>query len=376
MVKKSNIKNEEIEESKDIFKIWAGGYTAVSKMWEDSYEKVYRPWLESSGEMFDKTALISKEAAPQKYREFYDEWIKTYQNTFGKLYPIPTPQSNKEIIEKFLSRTDESNKLIKSWIDELEENFRKTKDILGDEPDPAKYKECNDLWIKSYEKIFENLLKLPSEKNTKELFGEYAGIPDFYQDGFLQLSKLWKRSYTQICEPMNESMLKLSEIMSEISQGDASPESYKEFYSLWVDAQKEIFEKYGKSNELSREMFENFIGATDIYLGMYKSWIAALEEMSGKAQELSKQSTGTETYNKFYDLWMKTYEKAFEGFFEEIPAAGPMKEIVGPIKTMTRMYTDTFSRMSNMWMSSGARSGVSSASAYPGKNKHRGIHPS
>ncbi|MFZ3384817.1 MAG: poly(R)-hydroxyalkanoic acid synthase subunit PhaE, partial [Candidatus Methanoperedens sp.] len=292
MVRKSNIKNEEIEENKDIFKIWAGGYTAVSKMWEDSYEKVYRPWLESSGEMFDKTALISKEAAPQKYTEFYDEWIKTYQNTFGKLYPIPTPQSNKEIIEKFLSRTDESNKLIKSWIDELEENFRKTKDILGDEPDPAKYKECNDLWMKSYEKIFENLLKLPSEKNTKELFGEYAGITDFYQDGFLQLSKLWKRSYTQICEPMNESMLKLSEKMSEISQGDASPESYKEFYSLWVDGQKEIFEKYGKSNELYREMFENFIGATDIYLGMYKSWIAALEEMSGKAQELSKQSTG------------------------------------------------------------------------------------
>ncbi|KAB2947959.1 MAG: hypothetical protein MPEBLZ_01589 [Candidatus Methanoperedens nitroreducens] len=372
MVKKSNVMEEESEEKREekqnIFNTWANSYTEISKTWVDSYEKLYRPWLEATKEMIDKTVLLSKEATPQKYMEFYDEWIKTYQNTFGIFYPIPAPQPNKEILEKFISRADESNKLFSSWIAELEKNSRMTKEILQGEQDPAKYKEYYDVWTKSYEKIFDKILSLPSEESTKELFGEYGGMPDFYLEGFLQMSKLWRRSYTQICGPMNESMMKLSKKMAEISRGKASPESYKEFYTLWVDTYKEIYEKYGKSTELSREMFGNFIKATEIYLSMYKSWITALEEMSEKAQELSKQSD-PETYNKFYNLWVKTYEKAFESFFEDMPAVGSMKEIMEPLKIMTRMYTDTFTRMSNMWL----KPRVRSAPAYPGKNKKRGI---
>jgi hypothetical protein len=53
--------------------------------------------------MLEKTALLSKEAAPQKYREFYDEWIKTYQNTFGKFYPIPALKSNKQLVPILVS---------------------------------------------------------------------------------------------------------------------------------------------------------------------------------------------------------------------------------------------------------------------------------
>jgi hypothetical protein len=44
---------------------------------------------------------------------------------------------------------------------------------------------------------------------------------------------------------------------------------------------------------------------------------------------------------------------------------GPMKEIMEPVKIMAKMYADTFVKMSKMWV----KSGVSSASAYPGKNK-------
>ena len=49
-----------------------------------------------------------------------------------------------------------------------------------------------------------------------------------------------------------------------------------------------------QSMEPSREMFENFVESTNIYLSMYKSWIAALEKMSEKAQELSKQTSDPE----------------------------------------------------------------------------------
>ncbi len=363
MVKRTEEKKDVNEEK--IFKTWADSYTAVSKMWEDSYLKLYKPWIESTGEMLDKTSLLSKEATPQKYREFYDEWLKTYQNTFGKFYPIPTLKSNRETLEKFLSSAEESNKLYRSWIARLEENSRKTKEILQGKPDPAKYKEVYDMWMESYEKIFEELSSLPAKESTKEMFGNYMGISDVYSESFLQMSKLWKKSYTQLCEPLNESMLKLSEKMEEISRGDAGPEAYEEFYTLWVGTNKEIYGKYVKSMEPTGEMFEHFVQSTNIYLSMYKSWITALEKMSEKAEELSKQTSEPEAYKEFYNLWVKMYEKAFDGFFEDMPTVGgPMKDIMEFVKVMAKMYAETFTKMSKMWM----KSGVRSASAYPGKS--------
>src|SRR3972149_7035125 len=362
MVKKIQEKKDVKEENKDIFKTWTDSYIAVSKMWEDSYLKLYKPWIESTGEMLEKTSLLSKEATPQKYREFYDEWINTYQNTFGKFYPIPTLKTNKETLEKFLSSAEESNKLYRSWIAQLEGNSRKTNEILQDEPDPAKYKEVYDMWMKSYEKIFDELSELPAQESIKEIFGNDMGIPDIYSGSFLQMSKLWKKSYAQLCGPLNESMLKLSEKMAEISRGDAGSEAYKEFYTLWMDTYQETSGKHVQSMEPSREMFEHFVQSTNIYVSMYKSWIDALEKMSEKAKELSTQTSDPEAYKEFYNLWGKMYEMAFDRCFDDMPTVGgPMKEVMEPVKVMAKMYADTFTKMSKMRV----KSGVRSASAYP-----------
>ena len=364
MVKKTEERKETEEDG--FFKTWADGNAAFSKMWEDSYLKLYKPWIESTEEMFEKTANISKDATPQKYKEFYDEWIKTYQNSFGKLYPIPAPRSNKETLEKFLSSAEKYNKLYSSWIQELEENSRQTREILSGKPDPAKYKECHDMWIKSYEKIFDELTELPSQESTKEIFGTYMEIPDIYLGSFLQMSKLFKKSYAQLCRPLNESMMTLSDKMAEISAGDADPEAYKEFYNLWVDTYKETYGKFARSVEPNGEMFNNFLENTNIHLSMYKSWITALEKMSEKAMEMSIQNSDPGAFKEFNILWLNVYEKAFNSFFEDMPTAGgPMKEVMEPVKIMAKMYADTFIKMSKMWV----KSDSGSASAYPGKNK-------
>jgi hypothetical protein len=117
------------EEQKDIFMTWTDSYKAVSKMWEDSYQTLYKPWLEATKELYEKAAEISTDAAPQKYQEFYDDWMKTYQNTFGKFYPMPMPESTKEMLEKFMASAEESNRIYRSWIAELEDNSQKTRKI-------------------------------------------------------------------------------------------------------------------------------------------------------------------------------------------------------------------------------------------------------
>ena len=348
MVKKNEERKDTNEEKKDIFKTWADSYTTISRMCEDSYSTLYKPWIESSGGMFEKAAELSKAAAPQKYKEFYDEWMKTYQNAFGKFYPIPTLESNKETLEKFLLSAEESNKLYRSWIAELEENSQKTREILQGEPDPAKYKECNDAWMKTYEKIFDGMLTLPAMERTKEIFEKYTGVPDIYLGSFVQMAKLWKNTYSGIYGPWIESMLKLSGKMSELSKGNVSPEAYKEFYAIWMDTYKETYGKYVQSARPTKEVFDSFLQSTNIYLNMYKSWLAALEKMAEKTNELSKQTNNPEAAKEFYDLWVKMYEKAFDGFFEDMPLAGPMKEMMEPVKIMAKIYADTFASMSKM----------------------------
>jgi hypothetical protein len=121
MAKKSeerkDINTEDINtENKDIFKTWENSYTAISKMWEDSYLKLYKPWLGSRGGLFEKAVELPKEATPKKYQEFYEEWVKTYQNTNGNFYEIQTVESSKEAFEKLLASAEDSNKIYRSWI--------------------------------------------------------------------------------------------------------------------------------------------------------------------------------------------------------------------------------------------------------------------
>jgi hypothetical protein len=192
-IHKEDIHNENIHtEKKDSFKTCEDSYTAVSKMWEDSYLKLYKPWFESTEALFGKAFELSKDAAPETYKEFYGEWLKTSQNSFGKFYQIPTLESNKETFEKLLVSAEESKNIYSSWIAELDENSRATREVLKGEADPAKYKEVYDMWINSYGKMLNELLTLPLRQNMKEIFQNITGTPDIYSEAFEQISKVWK----------------------------------------------------------------------------------------------------------------------------------------------------------------------------------------
>ncbi len=355
----------ECEEKKDISQIMSGSYTAVSKMWEDSYLKLYKPWFESTEALFGKAFELSKDAAPETYKEFYGEWVKTSQNSFGKFYQIPTLESNKETFEKLLVSAEESNKIYSSWIAELEGNSRATRKVLQGEPDPAKYKEVYDMWIKSYGKMLNELLTLPFRQNMKDIFENITGTPDIFSEAFEQISKLWKDSYTKLYVPYTNSLLKLSMKSAEISRGNASPEAYKEFYTLWMNTYQETYGRLFDTQSMrpSKEVLEYFVQSENVNLNLYKSWIATLGKLSQKAEELSKQSLDPEAHKELYNLWAKMYGKAFDNFFENTPTFSPFKEIMEPVKNAAKIYTDTFTSMSRIW----AKPDFSSAPAHPGK---------
>ncbi|MBU4139801.1 MAG: hypothetical protein KJ729_07690, partial [Euryarchaeota archaeon] len=332
------------------FNLWSGNGTDFLKMCGDSQMKICNSWVESMEELSKKAKNISSEAVPEKYKEFYDEWVKSYQNSFGKYYPLPSQDSGKELLGSLMSQAEESNRLYKSWIAEMDRNSKKTQEAMMGEPSPVKYKECSEMWVTSYEKMFDAFLTLPTMKRVRENIENYTGVPDIYSDNYRQMTKVWKDSYARLCMPLVDSALALSEKAAEISRGKTDPEAYKEFYSMWTKSYQENYSRLVDEQpmELSKETLDNFTQSVNIYLNMYKSWISALEKMSEKSTELSNASTDPESHKEFYDLWTKMYEKAFDNFFEDMPMVGPMKGTMEPVKVAARTYADAYVKMSRM----------------------------
>jgi len=181
------------------------------------------------GEMSEKTNELSMNGAPKNYKGFYDDWMKTYNNTFGKFYPvsIPTP---KETLENFIKISEESNKLYRSWIEESQENAKKTSELLKNGADPGKFKECYDMWMKSYEKMSDQLLEQPAIKYQKEIFGNLYRRTGFLFRDSCENVKIWRDSFNKLYNPWIESIQKLSVSISKISKGNAEPETYKDFF--------------------------------------------------------------------------------------------------------------------------------------------------
>jgi hypothetical protein len=188
----------------------------------------------------------------------------------------------------------------------------------------------------------------------KEIFQNITGTPDIYSEAFEQISKIWNDSYTKLYVPYTESILKLSLKSAQLSQGNASPEAFKEFYILWMNTYQEINGRVfdAQSMRPSKEILEYFLQSENVNLNLYKSWIEILEQMSQKAQGLSKEGTDPEKYREFYNLWGKMYGKAFDNFFNNTPSFSPFKEIMEPVKKAAKIYADTFTNLSNFCMKS------------------------
>lgn len=341
------------EEKRDISRAVSGSYTAVSRMLEDSFTNLQKPWIDSTVELFNKAAELSRNATPENYKAFYDEWMNTYQNIFGKLYPGMTRQLDKETLEKLRESAEESKNLFQSWISMLDENSRKTQELLQGIPDPGKYRELYNMWTRTYGKIFQDFIEMPTKGSTAMVFETYGGMPNIYFRNFAQVAKLWNDSYMNLFRPWVDSMLSFSDKMAELSKGEARPEAYKEFYNMWIDTYRNT---YGRLFDIqsvrsaSKEMADSFVKVMDVNLNAYNSWVSALEKISQKTTDISKQAAGAEAYKQPYNAWVSMYERAFDDFFTYVPVMSPVKPMMEPVKNAARAYTDMFTSMSSMWM--------------------------
>ena len=355
------------DETGNIFNTWIGSYMAISQMWEESYIRLYKPWLDSTGALFEKAVEASSTNSVEKYKEFYNEWTKTFQGRLERSTKAPSLESSKDALEKLLANAEKSTDICKSWVVDLEENSKKTREILSGKPDPVKYKEAYDLWIKSYAKIFDGLLTLPFRENVRDMFETYTGMPDIYSDTFVKISKLWNDSYMKLYGSWADSLVDLSKKSEEISKGNVSPDAYKEFYSMWTNVYQQTYGKFlnvsvtqdpKESEEQLKAVFENFAKSTKISTNLCKSWIATLDKLSEKSKEFAAQAKTDvkcqDAQKEICNLWVRIYQKAFDSIFDNMPVASSFKDTLAPVKDAAKLYVETLTKMSdNMTQSIG-----------------------
>lgn len=344
------------DETGNIFNTWIGSYMAISQMWEESYNRLYKPWLDSTSSLFEKAVEASNINSVEKYREFYTEWTKTFQGRLERSTKIPNLESSKEALEKLLTNAEKSTDICKSWVTDLEENSKKTREILQGKPDPVKYKEAYDLWIKSYAKIFDGLLTLPFRENVRDMFETYTGMPDIYSDTFVKISKLWNDSYMKLYGSWANALMDLSKKSEEISKGNVSPDAYKEFYSMWTNVYQQTYGRFlnvqaiqnpKESEEQLKTVFDSFARSTAISTNLCKSWIATLDKLSIKSKEFSTQTQCQDTQREICNLWVRIYQKAFDSIFDNMPVASSVKDTFAPVKDAAKLYVETLTKISD-----------------------------
>lgn len=339
------------DERRDLFRMWTDGYTTMTKMWEESYANLYNPWVESAGKLFDRAVDLAKEQTPDKYKDFYEELNKLQQNTVAKFY-APRAAGDKQTLERLAESAKRSSDMMRSWSDELNDNAKRTRDILASGARPEDYREFYEMWTRSYEKMFDQMMGMMTSEESQEVFEAYTGMPSAYMKNIAEMSKLWRESWKELYSPIMDSMVKLSQKAAQLSRGTNDPDAYRDFYDQWMNTYKEAYSRLWnfQLDGPSKNAVETMLRSTDSAMNIYKSWVAALEKMQSKMRDVMTRSTDPNVYKEFYELWVTTYEKAFDDLFEHMPMLEEMRPIMEPMKRVARMQLEAYNNMSKLWI--------------------------
>jgi hypothetical protein len=253
MAKKIEENNETTEGMRNFINTWTSESNKFLRMWGESNVKLYQPLIDFVGDESIRLTDMSVNATPEKYQEFYDNWMKTYRNSFGKVYPVPvsspkealedlnekvsddildnpaikyqkeilqelytklyipsqdsivkisTMKPSKEMMDSLKESMQISLNLFKSWIVALEKISEKMHEQSKLMNDPEAFKEFYGLWIKMYEKSLEDIFEgIPLASPLKEMMEPVKSACKIYANTSIKMSRMWMDSFTRISSP-------------------------------------------------------------------------------------------------------------------------------------------------------------------------------
>ncbi len=117
-----------------------------------------------------KQGLSMEKSSVELTHEFFDQWLKTYESTYGRLVEMPAMGPMRERSEKMVRSFSVSVNLYTAWMESLVnfqnifiEAMRRMREKMTTEIEgealPEKYRDFYQLWIETYSETFKEFLK-------------------------------------------------------------------------------------------------------------------------------------------------------------------------------------------------------------------------
>ncbi len=117
-----------------------------------------------------KQGLSMEKSSVELTHEFFDQWLKTYESTYGRLVEMPAMGPMRERSEKMVRSFSVSVNLYTAWMESLVnfqnvfmEAMRRMREKMTTEIErealPERYRDFYQLWIETYSETFKEFLK-------------------------------------------------------------------------------------------------------------------------------------------------------------------------------------------------------------------------
>jgi hypothetical protein len=298
------------EKKADVFQ----GMSEMMKSWADAQ----RNWMQSVLDTATKTAdQLKVGGAPEAMRSVTDLWGKSYDEMIRRLRQFTPTGPAGDVYEKMLSAQTAYLKVLQWWGDAM---------VAQRGGAPMDPKAMVDLWSRSYKEFLANIVVPPFAEPLKMWIGAAEGgtlpLPvSEYAQAMAQSGRQWM-----------DFVARAGERVGQVMKGELKPEAAKEMYESWLRGYEETLGRLfhiptvGPARQLvDRQMkgmdaFMKYQGAlTDFYGKMVQPGMEALNELANKTQELSSGPLTPETFEKFYQLLLKTVESRFAELFKSPP---------------------------------------------------------
>lgn len=169
------------------------GMIEMAKLSRQSYSELLQPFMDSMLELTEKMMdVMNGNSNSDSYREFYDSWLKSYQETFGKVFNAETAIPTKETIADFLEKMGVYINMYKSWISALEKMSEKTRELATKSDSGEVVKGFTELWSKAYEKAFSSFFEnMPTIGPMSKMMDPVKEAARIYSENYLNFSKMW-----------------------------------------------------------------------------------------------------------------------------------------------------------------------------------------
>lgn len=172
-----------------------------------------------------------EKSGSENTQEFFNLWLKIYEDTFGKLVAMPTLGPTREKSEKMMKGFSTFVNLYTAWMksninsqsvfmEAMHNMSEKTTTEMDGENSPEKYRDFYRIWIETYSETFKEFLKSDNyaSDNGKLMsyfmdFQKYTR--DILEENYLKPMNLPTR--TEIDE-INKELYSLKKIVKELTK--------------------------------------------------------------------------------------------------------------------------------------------------------------